>query len=143
MDDQPSLEPDLDRRPPAGARQWLMPDGRFTVGSVARAVAALWVGLILLSTPPVLVIASREVAARADRVATAAAATNTPSGPAQPAAPESDDLRALSGVLLAGAMAVTALALVLIGQLAWRGVLSLREGGRGAAGGDAPRSGTG
>jgi hypothetical protein len=142
MDDQPSLEPDLDRRPPAGARQWLMPDGRFTVGSVARAIAALWVGLILLATPPVLVIASREVAARADRVAAATAAV-PPSGPAQAAAPESDDLRALSGVLLAGAMAVTALALVLIGQLAWRGVLSLREGGRGTTGSDAPPSGTG
>jgi hypothetical protein len=136
MEDLPSLEPDLDRRPPAGVRQWLMPDGRFTVGSVARAIAALWVGLILLSTPPVLVIASREVAARADRAATAVATSES----AQSAASAPADLRALSGLLLAGATAVTALALVLIGQLAWRGVLSLREGGRSA--GNAPPSGT-
>jgi len=59
----------LDRPIPGrpSAREWLMPGGRVTWGSLARAAAALWAGLILLATPPVLLRASHQLAVNAER----------------------------------------------------------------------------
>ncbi len=134
MEEFSPLEPELERRPPVSARQWLMPSGRFTIGSAARLLAVAWVALLLLATPPALVLASKQLAGRADQLK--AASASTPSAAADARSPE--DLRALSGLLIAGATAVAALGLVLGAQLAWRGFLSLREG-RGPVRDAAPR----
>jgi hypothetical protein len=118
MDDFSERDPELDRRPPAGVRQWLMPTGRWTLGSWARVLAAFWVGVMLVAAPPVLIVASREAADRADHVTQAG--TDSPA-----AAEERENLRSMSGTLMMAATVLAALALVLLGQLLWRGFLSV------------------
>ncbi len=48
-------------------RGWLMPAGRVTAGTVARALAVVWAVLIALATPAALLQASKQLAENAQR----------------------------------------------------------------------------